>query len=165
MLSICSTEAYLYIPQIGSAGSVQNADKANYKSQPFFQRYKSNQPTSLTLHYSIRSGVSICGDLMRIRVRIIQRNTAEADNSIEFLQMQGTLKGHLNSQKMTIACRNYCIQFLSFILTPLCTATVRNTIVLLLLRRTENSSRTFEYYLQLEINVTVYDSKLSISYV
>ena len=77
-LSIRSTEAYLYIPFYDIAGSTQDADEANHKSQPFFQRYKSNQPTSFTLHYSIRSGVSICGDLMRIRVRIIQRNTARS---------------------------------------------------------------------------------------
>jgi len=121
-----------------------NADLASHKSQPFFQRYKSNQPTSLTLHYSIRSGVSICGDLMRIRVRIKQRNTTEVEDSIDFLQMQGLFKRHLNPQELKIACRNYCIQLLSFILTPLCTAISRSPIVLLLLRRTENSSRAFE---------------------
>lgn len=132
-----------------------NADKASSKSQPFFQRYKSNKPTSLTLHYSIRSGVSNCGDLMRILVRIIQGNTPEGENLIEFLQMQGHYKRHLRQQRLSSACRNSCIQLLSFILTPLCTAIVRSTTVLLLLRRTENSSRAFVMHFQYKINVTV----------
>lgn len=68
----------------------------------------------------------------------------------------GALRKTSQVSGMKLACRNSCIQLLSFILTPLCTAIVQSTTVLLLLRRTENSSRAFAMHLQYKINVTVY---------